>query len=79
MGLLNAPVQALMFIFREITKIAEDELNDDGPVRDELTDLYKRLEGSSISEEEFDRRETELVARLTAIEQRQKRRGHGTH
>lgn len=79
MGLLNAPVQALMFIFREITRIAEEELNDDGPVRDELTDLYKCLEGNSISEAEFDRREADLVARLTAIEQRQKRRGHATH
>ena len=79
-GLLSAPVNGLMFIFREITNIAEEELNNDGPVREELTDLYKCLEDHSISEEEFSRREAALVERLEAIERRKKRRrGHGAH
>ena len=72
-------MDGLLFIFREITRIAEEELDDDAPIRDELTDLYKCLEASSISEEEFSRRETDLVERLEVIENRKKRRGHGSH
>jgi hypothetical protein len=80
MGLLSAPLDGLLFIFREIADRAEAELNDDGPIRDELMELYKCLEAKTVSEEDFSRRETELVLRLEAIESRQKRRqGHGTH
>jgi len=79
LGLLSAPVDGLLFIFREITRIAEEELDNDAPIRDELTDLYKCLESNSISEEEFSRRETDLVERLEVIENRKKRRSHGSH
>jgi hypothetical protein len=80
MGLLSAPIQGLFFIFREIAERAEAELNDDGPIRDELMDLYKCLEGKTVSEEDFSRRETDLVERLEAIERRKaRRRRYGTH
>jgi hypothetical protein len=80
MGLLSAPAHGLLFIFREITNLAEEELTNDGPVRNEMTDLYRCLEDKAISEADFYRREAELVERLAAIEHRKKRRrGHGNH
>ncbi|HZF11383.1 MAG TPA: gas vesicle protein GvpG [Thermoanaerobaculia bacterium] len=77
---MNAPLQGLFFVFREIADRAEEELNDDGPVRNELMDLYKCLEAGTVSEDDFSRRDAELVERLEVIERRKKRRhGHGTH
>ncbi len=79
MGLLSAPIEGLFYIFREIADRAEAERNDDGPIRDELMELYKSLEAKTVSEEEFSRREEGLVLRLQAIERRKERRqGHGT-
>jgi gas vesicle protein GvpG len=80
MGLLTAPFRGLFFVFREIAKRAEEELYDETAVMAELTDLYKRLETNSLSEEEFSRREASLVRRLEAIEHWKNRgQGHGVH
>jgi hypothetical protein len=80
MGLLTAPFNGLFLLFKEIAERAEEELNDDGPILAELTDLYKCLEAKTVSEEDFALREAALVERLEVIEQRKKRkRSHGIH
>ena len=78
MGLISAPVRGLLWVFEEIAKRAEQELYDEDAVKAELTELYHKLEASAISEEEFGRREAELVTRLHVIEahkHRRRRRG----
>ena len=57
--------------------MAERELYNKDAVRAELTDLYVRLEAGSLSEEEFDQREAELVERLEEIEERERQRSGG--
>ena len=78
MGFLSAPVRGLFWVFEEIAKRVDQELYNEDAVKAELTDLYRKLEAGSITEEEFARHEAELVSRLEAIEahkQHLRRRG----
>ncbi len=77
MGLLTAPFRGLLRVFEEVAEMAERELYNKDAVRAELTDLYVRLEAGSLSEEEFDQREAELVERLEEIEERERQRSGG--
>lgn len=75
MGLLSAPFRGMLRVFEEVADRAERELYDEDAVKAELTDIYMRLEAGSLTEEEFGRREAELVQRLEEIEEHNKRRG----
>ncbi len=67
--LLMAPVSGVLWIFQEIYEAAEQErLNEAENITLELQKLYRSLESGSISEEEFDSREAELLDRLDSIE-----------
>lgn len=76
MGLLSIPFRGMIRVFEEVAKRAEEEIYNEDAVKAELTDLYMKLEAGGITEEEFERREAELVQRLEEIEryQRQKQR-----
>jgi len=76
MGLLSIPFRGMIRVFEEVAKRAEEEIYNEDAVKAELTDLYMKLEAGGITEEEFERREAELVQRLEEIEryQRQKLR-----
>ena len=69
--LLLAPVNGFKFILGQIQKMADQELNDDSVIKEQLLELQMRLELEEISEEEFAEREAELFARLRVIKQRQ--------
>lgn len=74
MGLLTFPLQGLFFVFEEITKRAEDELDNEDGVRASLVELHKSLESGAITEADFDAREADLLSKLMEIEARRKRR-----
>lgn len=67
MGLL---LNGLMYVFKEIAERADQEMNDDEAVKADLMALHAALEAGSISEEDFEARELELVTRLQEIEER---------
>ena len=71
MGLLSsillAPVKGPCWIAKKVHDMAMDELLDEDGTREELKELYTSLETGKISEEEFDRREVELVERIEEI------------
>ena len=69
--LLLAPVSGFKFILGQIQKMADQELNDDSVIKDQLLELQMRYELEEISEEDFKAREAELFARLRAIKLRQ--------
>jgi len=69
--LLLAPVNGFKFILNQIQKMADQELNDDTLIKEQLIELQMRLELDEISEAEFNEREAELFARLRAIKERQ--------
>lgn len=72
MGLLDsillAPIKGPCWIAKKVHDMAMEEFLDEEKVREELRDLYVSLEAGKISEEEFERREEELVERMEEIE-----------
>jgi transposase len=69
--LLLAPVNGFKFILGQIQKMADQELNDDTVIKEQLLELQMRKELDEISDEEFQEQEAELFARLRAIKMRQ--------
>ena len=69
--LLMAPVNGFKFILGQVQKMADQELNDDSVIKDQLLDLQMRYELEEISDEDFKVREAELFARLRVIKARQ--------
>jgi hypothetical protein len=65
--LLMAPGRALLFLFDELAKKAQEEWLDDGPVKQQLQEIYALLESGKISEREFESAEFALVQRLEQI------------
>lgn len=65
--LLLAPGTAVMKIFEELARKAQEEFLDDGPVKKELQEIYALLESGSLSEADFATREQQLLQRLAQI------------
>jgi hypothetical protein len=77
--LLLAPVNGFKFILGQIQKMANQELNDDTVIKEQLLELQMRLELDEVSEEEYKEREAELFARLRVIKARQLDLLHEVH
>lgn len=68
--ILLSPFRGLLWIFEEIQQAAEEErLREAEAVTVQLQQLYAMLESGKISEDEFDRRETELLDRLDSLQE----------
>ena len=71
--ILFFPFSGILWIFREITKIAQEELDGEGQsINEQLRLLYMQLETGRIAEQQFDAEEKLLLDRLDAIESRLK-------
>jgi len=83
MGLLGdvlfAPVKGVYLIGKKVYEMAMEELLDEEGAREELEELYMLLETGKINEEEFERREKELVERLEEIESYKEVKGGKNH
>jgi len=67
--ILFFPVTSILWIFREIGKVAQDELAGEAQsVTEQLRLLYMQLETGGITEPQFDAQEKLLLDRLDAIE-----------
>lgn len=64
--LLLLPVKGFFGIFKKIHEMAERELSDEDYIRERLMELQLRFELDEISEEEYNKQEKELLARLDA-------------
>jgi hypothetical protein len=68
--ILFSPVKGIQWIFKEVHKLAEEELSGESDrIRESLVELYMRLETDQITEEEFDRQESGLLDRLDALDE----------
>jgi len=65
--ILAAPGKAMLFLFRELAKKAKDDFLDDETVKQQLQDIYALLDSGSISGQEFESREMQLLQRLEQI------------
>jgi len=61
------PVYMTKWISGELQKMAEGERTDEGKVQEELMELQLLYEMEEISEEEYEKKENQLMARLEAI------------
>lgn len=68
--ILFSPVKGIMWIFRKIHELAEEELAGEADrIRESLTELYMQLEAGQITEEEFEQQEAVLLDRLDALDE----------
>jgi hypothetical protein len=66
------PLSGIKFAMQQIADMAEQELNDDSVVHEQLILLQVQLEEGDIDEEEFVEREAELMVRLREIKARRR-------
>jgi hypothetical protein len=68
--ILFSPFKGIQWIFKEVHKLAEEELSGESDrIRESLVELYMQLETDKITEEEFNRQESELLDRLDALDE----------
>ncbi|WP_031511131.1 gas vesicle protein GvpG [Streptomyces megasporus] len=65
-----APFRSAGWVLRQVVAEAERQYYDPSAVQRELHELSRQLDDGLIDEEEFDRREDELLDRLQAIRER---------
>ena len=65
--ILLAPLNGLIWLSKKIDEITEKEFSDEGLIKEKLMELQMRFELDKISEKEYNKQETELLARLDAI------------
>jgi hypothetical protein len=65
--LLLLPARGLMSIFNRIAEAVDEEMSDEGKVKEELMRLHMMFETDEITEEEYNKGEHILLKRLEAI------------
>lgn len=65
--ILLSPVHLAAYLGEKLREVAESEVMDEGAVRGELLELQMRLEMEEITDEEYLKKEQELVEKLSWI------------
>ena len=66
-SILLAPLKGVIFIANKINEVVEKETSDEGSVKEKLMRLQLKFELDEIDEEEYDKREDELLKLLENI------------
>ncbi|MGB0087542.1 MAG: gas vesicle protein GvpG [Rhodomicrobiaceae bacterium] len=61
---VTGPISLTLWLARTIAERAEAELYDEGKIRREIAELEMRSDLGEITEEDYERREESLMARL---------------
>jgi uncharacterized membrane protein len=70
--ILLAPLKGVIFIAEKINEVIEKEMSDEGSIKERLMALQLKFEMDEIDEEEYDRREDELLKILGSIREEKK-------
>ena len=65
--LLMAPFKGMLFVAKKINEVIEKETSDEGTIKERLMGLQLKFEMDEIDEEEYDRREDELLMLLEKV------------
>jgi len=65
--LLLLPLRGVIGIFKKINEMAETELSDADRIREKLMEARLKFELDEMSEEEYEKVETELLSRLDSL------------
>lgn len=63
--LIGLPAKGLVSLFEKIYDMAQTELTDEAKIKEELLRLQTLYEIDQVAEEEFQKKEAELLERLT--------------
>jgi Gas vesicle protein G len=66
------PMAGMKFVFQQVADLADQELNDESVVREQLLLLQLQLEEGDIEEADFTKQESALLARLREIKARKR-------
>ena len=73
--ILLSPIKGLLYIFKEIEKIAREEKEDTAEkLKKELLETQMLFETDQISEEEYSKKEKNVLERLNALQKEAKGR-----
>ncbi len=75
---VTGPVAGIKWSLGKVQNVVEEELTDDTPVKQELMELQMQLELGDIDDDEYVRRESEIMARLREVRAWRERLGKGT-
>jgi hypothetical protein len=65
--ILLAPLKGVIFMAEKINEVIERETSDEGFIKEKLMELQMKFEMDEINEEEYDKREDELLNLLDNI------------
>ncbi|MBU1121150.1 MAG: gas vesicle protein GvpG [Candidatus Omnitrophota bacterium] len=65
--IILSPVKLVIWLGKKIDDVAQKELSDEGCIKEKLMQLQLRFEMDEITEEEYNKQEEEILARLEAI------------
>ncbi len=68
--ILLAPLKGVIFIAEKINEVIEKEMSDEGAIKEKLMALQLKFEMDEINEEEYDKREDELLKLLENIREK---------
>ena len=75
---VTGPVAGIKWSLGQVQKVVEEELTDDEPVKRDLMELQMQLELGDIDDDEYVRREAELMMRLRDVRAWRERLGKST-
>ena len=65
-------IAGVRFVLDKVVAAVETEMNDDSVLRERLLDAQMRVELGEMTQEEFDEFETDILARIREIKERQR-------
>jgi len=65
--ILMAPIKGIIFLAEKINEVVEKETSDEGSIKERLMELQMKFEMDEITEEEYDKKEDELLRLLENI------------
>ncbi len=72
------PVAGIRWSLNKVLQVAEEELTDDAPLKQELMELQMRLELGDITDDEYVEHEAALMARFREVRAWRERLGKAT-
>jgi Gas vesicle protein G len=75
---VTGPVAGIRWTLGKVQQVAEEELTDDSAVKQQLMELQMQLELGDIDDDEYVRREADLMQRLREVRTWRERLGRPT-
>lgn len=76
---VTGPIAGIKWSLGKVQGVVEEELTDDAPIKQELMELQMQLELGDIDDDEYVRREVEIMVRLREVRAWKEKLGKGTN